>query len=283
MTFLKVYFVCSILYFSLVMAIKVSILLMYRRVFAVDSPFRLQSFLVGVFVLAFWFAASITRICFCRPIGYIWMGLDLKKHCLPYKRFWMAEGIIDILVDIVILALPVRMVLKTSLSPKQKASVMFLFLLGGLSVLPSSSLEHLSFDLLFSDFCSVIVTGLLRVIYVYLLSRLGPSYSQGEFWSTVHITTGIVCACLPTLRPLFSRTPLFASTSSSPSLGRWRYYHMRGWHSTRGSRSTFDTRIKSKLFNAFEMPSLNGSWFGRHTGVTNPQAEKVWFRDSRLA
>lgn len=139
-TFLKLYFVCSILYFFLVMAIKISILLMYRRIFSVDPLFRLQSFLIGVFVVALWLAATITRIFFCRPIGYIWMGLNLERHCLPYDRFWIAVGVIDITVDIVILALPVRMVLKIQLSPKQKASITCLFLLGGLQVLPFFSI-----------------------------------------------------------------------------------------------------------------------------------------------
>lgn len=131
-TFLKLYFVCSILYFSLVMTMKVSILVMYRRIFSIDPLFRLQSLLLGVFVLAFWLATTITRIFYCRPIGYIWMGLDLEKHCFLYNRFWIAVGVIDIVVDIILLALPVRMVLKIQLSSKLKASIACLFLLGGL-------------------------------------------------------------------------------------------------------------------------------------------------------
>ena len=120
------------------MTIKISILLMYRRIFSVDPLFRLQSLFLGVFVLAFWLATTFTRIFFCRPIGYIWMGLDLEQHCLTYSRFWIAVGAIDIIVDIIILALPVRMVLKIQLTPKQKASITCLFLLGGLQVLPVS-------------------------------------------------------------------------------------------------------------------------------------------------
>lgn len=289
-TFLKLFYICSILYFFLVMAIKISILLMYHRIFSIDSRFQLQSRLLGVVVLAFWLAASTTTICFCRPVGYIWMGLDLEKHCLPYTTFWTTIGVIDIIVDILILALPVRMVLRIRLSPKQKASVIFVFLLGGLQVLPFSVYELLLLDPVFSDFPSVIITGLLRVIYIYHLSRLSPSYSQGEFWSTVHITTGIICACLPTLRPLFTLTPLCTSdsapastsASTSPFPVRWRYYHMRGWHSRRRNSPNYDRATESKLVNTIEMLSFRSARFSRHTRVTKPQVEKVWFRDNRL-
>lgn len=139
-TFLKLYFVSSALYFSLIMVIKVSILLMYRRIFSVDALFRLQSLLLGVVVLAFWLATSIARVCSCRPIGYVWMGLDFAKHCFDYDAFWVTVGTVEVVIDIAILVLPVRMVLRVQLSPKQKASVTIVFLLGGLLVLPFSTI-----------------------------------------------------------------------------------------------------------------------------------------------
>lgn len=143
------------------------------------------------------------------------------------------------------------------------------------------------FDPIFSDLASVVITGLLRAIYIYLLNRTGPSYSQGEFWSTIHITTAIVCACLPTLRPLFTRRPLVTSTpTSTPTSAcaspfRWRYYHLRGWHSC-GNSPNHDKSIEPKFVNAMEIPSSSGSRFDRYPRVTNPHEEKVWFRDNRL-
>ena len=118
---------------------KLSILLMYRRIFSVDTLFRLHVLLLGVFVLAFWFAASIARLFFCRPFGYFWKGIDLEKHCFGYNGFWLAVGLIEVAIDIFILALPVRMVLRIQFSNKQKASVMFVFLLGSLYGFPRSS------------------------------------------------------------------------------------------------------------------------------------------------
>ena len=55
------------------------------------------------------------------------------------------------------------------------------------------------------------VTGVLRVVYSF-----GPSKRFGSgtsnfwgllpgFWAAIHVDTAIICACLPTLKPLFSR------------------------------------------------------------------------------
>ena len=131
-TYLKISFACSILYFSVVTPIKVSILLMYRRLFAVDPSFRLQSLLLGAVVSAFWLAATIATLFNCRPLKYNWIGLAKEEYCFNYNVFWMVTGAVEVVIDTIILALPVRMVLALRLSRKSKASVIFIFLFGGL-------------------------------------------------------------------------------------------------------------------------------------------------------
>ena len=105
---------------------------MYRRIFAVDPSFRLQSLLLGLFVSAFWLSATISTLLNCRPLKYSWIGLSWQEYCFNYNIFWMATGAIEVAIDTAILALPVRMVLGLQLSPKSKVSVIFIFLLGGL-------------------------------------------------------------------------------------------------------------------------------------------------------
>lgn len=131
-TFLNLSFACSILYFSDVTAIKISILLMYRRIFHIDTSFRRQSLLVGLVVVAFWLAATVAALANCHPFKYNWLSLQPEKYCFNYNLFWMITGAVEILIDTVILALPVRMVLGLQLSRQRKASIMFIFFLGGL-------------------------------------------------------------------------------------------------------------------------------------------------------
>lgn len=86
--------------------------------------------------------------------------------------------------------------------------------------------------LIFIPFLSVIVTGIVRVIYAYVPGSRFPSYSGASLWSAIHIAMAITCACLPTLRPLFARTGHLTSTCSSTM--RRRYYRLRGQHAKTG-------------------------------------------------
>lgn len=142
MTYLKLTFIVTALYFTIVTAIKVSILLMYRRIFSIDESFRLQSLLVGVVVLAFWIAATIATLLHCRPMNLRWISLS-DEHCFNLNLFWMVTGVVEVVIDTVILALPVRMVLGLNLSRKDKVSVVFVFLLGGLYALLSLISLHI--------------------------------------------------------------------------------------------------------------------------------------------
>ena len=120
------------LYFSICTPIKISILLLYRRIFAINPTFRLQSLLVGVVVLVFWVAATLGTLLNCRPFKYRWTGLLPEQYCFNLNIFWMVMGSVEVVIDTIILALPVRMVLGLQLSRKRKASLVLVFLLGGL-------------------------------------------------------------------------------------------------------------------------------------------------------
>lgn len=48
----------------------------------------------------------------------------------------MVTGAVEVLIDSIVLALPIRMVMGLQLSRKRKLSIVFVFLLGGLYVYP---------------------------------------------------------------------------------------------------------------------------------------------------
>ena len=130
--YLKLSFITSILYFSMISAIKISILLMYRRIFSVDPSFRLQSLLIGIVVSIFWIATTIATLTNCIPLKYSWIGLSDPAHCFNYNIFWMVTGALEVVIDTMILALPVRIVLGLQLSRKRRVALLLIFLLGGL-------------------------------------------------------------------------------------------------------------------------------------------------------
>lgn len=106
---------------------------MYTRIFSVSASSRLQVWVLGSAVAAFWVASTLTNVFSCWPIEYTWLSsLSPADHCIIFNIFWLVLGIVEAILDICILALPVREVMKLQLSPQKKVGVASIFLLGGL-------------------------------------------------------------------------------------------------------------------------------------------------------
>ena len=132
-TYLKISFIAAVLYFSVVTAIKISILLMYRRIFSIDS-FRLHSLIVGFIVAVWWLVGTIATIVSCIPINKLWIGPMVQGGCFDFNIFWMAMGAVELVIDTLILLLPVQVIMGLRMSRQQKILLVGIFLLGGLYV-----------------------------------------------------------------------------------------------------------------------------------------------------
>ena len=102
-------------------------------------------------------------------------------------------GIIEVLLELTILILPIRELYQLQLSLDKRALCSTIFALGGF----------------------VIITGIVRIIKVYKPSGSDVDLTQGDIWLNVHLGTAIICACMPTYRPLISRNPWFSKSFSS--------------------------------------------------------------------
>lgn len=58
---LELSFVADCLYFSIVCAAKLSLLLMYNRIFRVSRSFKIQAIVVGVVVVMYWSVVSLPK------------------------------------------------------------------------------------------------------------------------------------------------------------------------------------------------------------------------------
>lgn len=133
---LKLAWISSIFYFSLVAAAKLSILLLYRRIFAATSPAfqRLVAALATLIVL-FWAAATLATIFTCWPIQWSWISsLSPAPYCFNFNIFWLATGLIEAVLDVCLITLPVRMVVRLQMSLRKRVSLIAVFSLGVLYV-----------------------------------------------------------------------------------------------------------------------------------------------------
>ncbi|ESZ90140.1 hypothetical protein SBOR_9478 [Sclerotinia borealis F-4128] len=180
-TYLKISWTCAILYFFVVTAIKISILLMYRRIFS-TSLVRSYWIFLGI-VLVWWLAGTIATAISCVPASRFWIGPPAGGWCFNFNIYWMVMGLIEIIVDIGILILPIGVVVGLHMPNSQKVLVGGIFLLGSF----------------------VVVTGIVRVVLGYAPGSQNVDFPRAELWSAVHVGMAIVCACLPNFRPLLNR------------------------------------------------------------------------------
>ncbi|OQD83359.1 hypothetical protein PENANT_c017G11431 [Penicillium antarcticum] len=205
--FLKSFLAVQIVYFTNAVFTKASLLLLFHRIFGVVKGFRWALWISGALVIAYFIACTITAITCCSPVAKFW-DPSLPGHCIDTVAFFRWNGVANMLLDFLILCLPLPMAWRVKTTIRQKWVLTGLFMLGGF----------------------VCVVSILRVTSFKLSDMNDPTYTSVDpsIWSSVEQSLGIICACLPTLRPLIrslSRSSgpstTSASSSSSDSQKRW--------------------------------------------------------------
>jgi len=134
---------------------------------------------------------------------------------------------------------------------------------------------------------SVVITSILRLHSLYVVSRATDItwYNVGAAtWSAVEVNVGIICACLPTLRPLIGRIfpSILASShvishTGGPSVRR----------TTIGNKGTVRSNVSGTYnnFGEYKMGNIdlemaNKAQEGKDIRVTTTFAQEVERRDS---
>ena len=112
---------------------KVSILLILSRVF---SPYRTIVIFIYVFLgtmLAYYIPAVIVKVRICLPISYFWLGSPSNGSCLDDRAIFLADAIMSVVSDLMILCLPVILTRSLQMSTKKKMRVIGILGAGGLA------------------------------------------------------------------------------------------------------------------------------------------------------
>ncbi|KAL8947284.1 MAG: hypothetical protein Q9222_006421, partial [Ikaeria aurantiellina] len=173
----QVLFGCSIT------ATKLSILFFYHRLF----PFRtffIVSLIVGIASILWWVGLMLTAFLHCQPLAYYWDRSIPGGHCVNDNLIGYAITSVNIVTDLVVLILPIPWLWGMNMAVPKRMAVVGLFILGSF----------------------VCIAGIVRIPLLselHLSDITWTSISVGV-WVNVECNIGIVSACLPILRPLFS-------------------------------------------------------------------------------
>ncbi|KAJ5894290.1 hypothetical protein N7495_005981 [Penicillium taxi] len=181
--YLKTLFTGSILYTGCIGCIKISILLLYRRLF----PTKHMKVAVNVvtYIIVLWAFGGILTGCFaCIPTKKLWAP-ETPGGCMDLAKFYVGLQIPNVLTDAIILFMPMHIVWNLPISRAQKLGLSGIFVVGLLTLI---------FDI-------------IRLVALIDLSTAGNdiTYTQvnSSVWTCIEPAVGIVAACLSNMRPLF--------------------------------------------------------------------------------
>ncbi|KAI1912452.1 hypothetical protein LOZ39_005725 [Ophidiomyces ophidiicola] len=214
---LKAIFITQVLYKVVICLTKVSILLLYIRVFSVAKYFTWSCF--GM--IAFTIVSSVAYVCStiwqCKPVSAFWTRSG-QFTCISNHISWLSYALINIITDFIILLLPVHQVLRLQLKTRDKIAVIMIFMLGGF----------------------VCITSIIRTTSIAASANLKDitwNTIPVSVWSAIEVNTGIICACLPMIRqPLAMLFPNVFSMSNR-SRPYALSYAAASRHKSRGDRS----------------------------------------------
>ncbi|KAF2772617.1 hypothetical protein EJ03DRAFT_348572 [Teratosphaeria nubilosa] len=198
----KSFLAVQMTYFMTSLLTKTSILLLYNRLFGVYGRFKLAICIVEGLVVAYFIVCVCLAIAGCNPVSFFW-----NKHqpgrCMNEVEFFRWNGVSNLILDILILALPLPMVWNLQLRLKQKLALSCIFAVGAFACLAS----------------------IFRIAQFQKSKQSDPTYTTVDsgMWSSIEQSVAITCACLPTLRPLVRS--YWGSSRQSVSIPPMRPYH----------------------------------------------------------
>ncbi|EHK21962.1 uncharacterized protein TRIVIDRAFT_53608 [Trichoderma virens Gv29-8] len=182
-------FIGELAYFSGLVLIKWAILAFYWRIFNILHSIRLRIWTLFAIVSAWGLASILVMSLKCQPVDSNWVhqpNSTSEYHSLCNDRsFFYGNVIPNMITDILLIAFPAPYIAKTQLSMARKLGLATISLFRALVVLISAVLF---FYTLRMDLTSPDVTW---------------NYVDTSMWSVVEQNLAVVCACLPSLMPLF--------------------------------------------------------------------------------
>ena len=120
------------MYFCVQALVKVSILLLYHRLFGVNQWFRTGICVAGALTVMWWIAAFLDSIFQCVPVQAFWDKSIQNPKCQDIRASALGTGIANMILDIMLLIIPLPMIWKLQVSRRIKVSLTGIFMLGAL-------------------------------------------------------------------------------------------------------------------------------------------------------
>ncbi|MCJ1445491.1 MAG: hypothetical protein MMC23_005996 [Stictis urceolatum] len=161
---------------------KLSVLFFYRRIFS-TSKTKIPAYVLGALIIL-WEVAAIPMIVFsCVPADKFWNRLR-PGHCQDLTNQVLGTAVPNVVLDLALLIFPIPLILGLQLPRPQKIAIGCIFMVGGFVILVAS-------------------LRMVTIVQVKLSADATWAFIPLGIFSCVESNVGIICACLPSLTPLF--------------------------------------------------------------------------------
>lgn len=272
--FARGFFIITVLYFSEVFMLKLSLLFFYLRIFPSKSVRRVVLCAVA-FDVVFGLAFIVTALLQCRPISYNWTNWrgEGGGQCVNISAVAWANAAVSIALDLFMLGIPLSQLRQLNLHWKKKVGVALMFCVGTFVTIVS-------------------IVRLASLVEFRESTNLTWDYFGVSMWSTVEIAVGIICACMPSIRLILVRVA--PKVFDVTLVRRSRYYYgnrkskmitasqAARWgvsqaDSGKASQPSTDASKSAASRQSWMPPSVRTSWRVSRSGADRILADGVLF------
>ncbi|KAL2850307.1 hypothetical protein BJY01DRAFT_245479 [Aspergillus pseudoustus] len=125
------YYAGEYIYIFCAPLIKISMLLLYLRLFP-SYNFRTATYICIAVCVCWAISFLVTGALICRPLSYIWHQWDGEHEgvCLNHNAILIAHAIVNIVLDLVVIGLPIPTLVNLHLGWKKRLGICLMFLIG---------------------------------------------------------------------------------------------------------------------------------------------------------
>ncbi|KAH8890288.1 integral membrane protein [Thozetella sp. PMI_491] len=175
----------EIVYFTSVALPKMAIVFLYLRIFVWKGGMRTAAHILLAALAATGFSLVMTACFQCRPLAFWWDRTIPGGTCIDVQTFFHAQAIPGIILDLFVMALPVRTIWQLKLPLHKRLALLFIFLVASFGI----------------------VASIIRAITFFGTAAFADrTWASVELvgWSIVETGTYIMTVCMPSLKPLIS-------------------------------------------------------------------------------
>lgn len=185
------------------MATKTSILIFYLRLAKnTQKILRLASWAVLGIVNVAGAILTFMNIFQCKPINAAWDINVAPIQCIPLLTEFICSAPVNVTTDLAILALPIPVLTSMRLPPRQKTILVMTFALGiFVTIVDVVRIFYLQQAIEYTP----VGASSDRMAMFGQSSEFAWNASLSLMWSAVEVNVGIICSCIPTLKPLIIR------------------------------------------------------------------------------